>query len=549
MNPFRSCPTTGLKVHRTADQLIKANAVVATVALLVGGVAALLVLLTRWEAVLLLEAEMFYRMLTVHGMNMLIFFIIFFEMAVLYFASAVLLNCRVPAPSTGWIAFVLMVVGTLMVEWTMWTGRADVLFTSYVPLRAHPAFYLGVILFAVGALTVVGHFFAILVVARREKTYQGSVPLVTYGAITAAAIAAVTLLHGAIIYIPTFLWSLDMMNVDAQMYRLIWWGLGHSSQQINVAAMVSIWYLLGALTVGTVVLNEKVSRTAFVLYVLFISMASAHHLLVDPGMGPAWKVWNTSYFMYMAVLASMIHGFTVPAGTELGMRLRGATQGLFGWLKRAPWGDPGFSSLAFSIVVFGFVGGITGVTFGTEQINIIAHNTLRIPGHFHATVVSGTAMAFMGITYYVIPPHLPARDRVLPAGEDPAVPLRHRHAHLLDGDDFRRHLRRAAQALGHRLQPGALPARILAGRQPDHRGDGGGRPDRDRGRRDLHRRDRGVRSSSARRWPRTTRAWARPGADCRRVSRIRRARSSRRPPTRWGRPAAWVRSRARWCWC
>ena len=54
-------------------------------------------------------------------------------------------------------------------------------------------------------------------------------------------------------------------------------------------------------------------------------------------------------------------------------------------------------------MVFGFVGGITGVTFGTEQINIIAHNTLRIPGHFHATVVSGTAMAFMGITYYVIP--------------------------------------------------------------------------------------------------------------------------------------------------
>ncbi len=167
--------------------------------------------------------------------------------------------------------------------------------------------------------------------------------------------------------------------------------------------MVSIWYLLGALTVGGVVLNEKISRVAFVLYILFISMASAHHLLVDPGFGPAWKIWNTSYFMYMAVLASMIHGFTVPAGLEVGMRLRGANQGLFGWLARAPWRDPGFSSLVLSVVVFGFVGGITGVTFGTEQINIIAHNTLRIPGHFHSTVVSGTAMAFMGVTYYVIP--------------------------------------------------------------------------------------------------------------------------------------------------
>jgi cytochrome c oxidase subunit 1 len=399
----RTCPTTGLRVDATADALIKSNAVAATVALLIGGVAGLLVLLTRWQAVHLLDVVWFYRLLTVHGMNMLIFFIIFFEMAVLYFASAVLLSARVPAPRVGWVAFGLMLVGTLMVEWTMFAGKADVLFTSYVPLRAEPPYYLGIILFAVGALTVVGHFFAILVVARREQTYTGSVPLVTFGAITAAVIAAVTLLHGALVYIPTLLWSMDLIELDPEFYRLIWWGLGHSSQQINVAAMVAIWYLLGALTLGSVVLNEKISRTAFVLYILFISMASAHHLLVDPGFGPSWKVWNTSYFMYMAVLASMIHGFTVPAGIEAGQRLRGATQGLFGWLRRAPWGDPGFSSLVFSLVIFGFVGGITGVTFGTEQINIIAHNTLRIPGHFHATVVAGTALAFMGVTYYVIP--------------------------------------------------------------------------------------------------------------------------------------------------
>jgi len=402
---FRTCPTTGLKVHKAADALIKANAVVATVALLIGGIAAILVLLTRWQAVHLLDAVWFYRILTVHGMNMLIFFILFFEMAVLYFASAVILSSRVATPKFGWVAFALMVIGMGMVEWTMFTGRADVLFTSYVPLRAHPLFYLGVILFAVGAIIVTAVFFGTIVIAKREKTYEGSVPLVTFGAITAAIIAAITLLHGAAIYIPTFIWSInpEWLTIDPQVYRMVWWGLGHSSQQINVAAMVSIWYLLGGLTVGAVVVNEKISRTAFVLYILFISMASAHHLLVDPGFGPAWKIVNTSYFMYMAVLASMLHGFTVPAGIEMGMRLRGFTQGIFGWLRRAPWGDPGFSSLVLSLVIFGFVGGITGVTFGTEQINIIAHNTLRIPGHFHATVVSGTAMAFMGLTYYVIP--------------------------------------------------------------------------------------------------------------------------------------------------
>ncbi|MEK6609310.1 MAG: cbb3-type cytochrome c oxidase subunit I [Gemmatimonadota bacterium] len=406
---FRTCPTTGLKVHFQADALIKANAVAATVALLIGGVSAVLVLLTRWQAVHLLSAELFYRILTVHGMSMLIFFILFFEMAVLYFASAVLLNSRVAAPGLAWTAFVLMVAGAVLVEVIMWMGKADVLFTSYVPLEAHPLYYLGIILFAVGALIVTLLFFATMVVAKREKTYSGSVPLVTFGAATAAIIAVITLGHGAAIYIPTFLWSINLadgthlLNIDPQMYRLVWWALGHSSQQINVAAMVSIWYLLGALTVGSVVINEKISRGAFVLYVLFISMASAHHLLVDPGMGPEWKVWNTSYAMYLAVLASMVHGFTVPAGIEVGQRLKGYTKGLFEWLRKAPWGDPGFSSLIFSIVVFGFVGGITGVTFGTEQINIIAHNTLRIPGHFHSTVVSGTALAFMGLTYYVIP--------------------------------------------------------------------------------------------------------------------------------------------------
>jgi cytochrome c oxidase subunit 1 len=400
---FRVCPVTGKKIHAQADALVRANAVAATVALLIGGIAAVLVLLTRWQAVHLLNPVWFYRILTVHGMTMLIFFILFFEMAILYFAGAVLLNSRVAAPRVAWSAFALMVAGALLVEWMMWTGKADVLFTSYVPLKASPWYYLGIIVFAVGALVVLGVFFATLVVARRERTYEGSIPLVTFGALTAAIIAVITLVHGAAIYIPTFLWSLGWMSVDPEIYRLVWWGLGHSSQQINVAAMVSIWYLLGALTVGAVVLNEKISRTAFVLYVLFISMAAAHHLLVDPGVGPAWKVWNTSYAMYLAVLASMIHGFTVPAGVEVGQRLRGFTKGIFGWLRRAPWGDPGFSALVFSIVIFGFIGGITGVTFGTEQINIIAHNTMRVPAHFHATVVSGTALAFMGVTYYLIP--------------------------------------------------------------------------------------------------------------------------------------------------
>jgi cytochrome c oxidase subunit 1 len=99
---FRICPTTGLKVHLPAEMLIKANAVVAVVFLAIGGLAGLLVALTRWPAVHLLPADDFYLALTAHGLDVLLVWIIFFEMALLYFASAILLNSRIATPALGW---------------------------------------------------------------------------------------------------------------------------------------------------------------------------------------------------------------------------------------------------------------------------------------------------------------------------------------------------------------------------------------------------------------------------------------------------------------
>ncbi len=126
---FRICGYTGLKVDSQAQWLIKINAVAAVVFLLVGGLMGLGVALTRWPAVHLLPADWFYLVLTAHGVNVLIFWIIFFEMAVLYFASAVLLNCRLATPKLGWLGFVLMVVGGVMANFEVLQGDSSVMFT------------------------------------------------------------------------------------------------------------------------------------------------------------------------------------------------------------------------------------------------------------------------------------------------------------------------------------------------------------------------------------------------------------------------------------
>ncbi|MBF0190184.1 MAG: cbb3-type cytochrome c oxidase subunit I [Magnetococcales bacterium] len=401
---FRQCPDSGLFFHKSAESLMKAHAVLGVVYLLVGGFLGLLVALTRMPSLHLLSAEDFYLALSIHGTAILIFWIIFFEMAVLYFAASTLLRCRPATPAFGWLGFLLMVIGSTLVMVAFFRGNSSVMFTSYVPMPAEPIFYLGLILFAVGALIGCFIFLGTLVIAKQEKTYDGSVPLVTFGALTAAIIAIFTIASGAVILIPTWLWSLGFINhIDPLMYRTVWWALGHSSQQINVAAHVSIWYAIAAILFGARPMSEKVSRTAFLLYILFLQLASAHHILADPGVSSTWKVFNTSYAMYLAVLASMVHGLTVPGCIEVAQRKKGFNNGLFEWLKKAPWANPVFSGMFIAMIIFGFIGGITGVVMGTEQINLIIHNTIFVPGHFHATVAVGTTLTFMAITYFLIP--------------------------------------------------------------------------------------------------------------------------------------------------
>ncbi len=399
----RRCQVTDLVVDRSAEHQIMAHAVTAVVYLAIGGVLALLIALTRWQAVHLLPATMFYELLSAHGLVMLIFWILFFEVAGLIFASTILLSSRMVLPLLGWVAYAMMLAGSVVAMTQMLTGQATVMFTSYPPLRATPVYYGAVLVFAVGVIVGVVHFFVNLLAARRRGDV-GTLPLFTFAMLAAAILALWSLLSGAAALIPTFLWSINLMPApDPGVYRLLYWGLGHGAQQVNLAAMVGIWYALASLVVGAKPLNEGLSRVAIVLYVLFIQLGSMHHILADAGLNTWVKNINTSYFMYAAVIASLIHAFSIPAAVERALRGQGHRQGLFTWLRRAPWGEPGFAALVVSLLMFGVLGGISGVIMGIPSVHLIQHNTLIAPAHFHMTVVAGTTLAFMGLSYYLVP--------------------------------------------------------------------------------------------------------------------------------------------------
>lgn len=411
---FRQCQVTGLRVDRAADRLILWNGVTAVLWLATGGTLALLIALTRANVVSWIpSSEWFYRLLGAHGAAMLIFWILFFEVAGLIFGGSVLLSQPLRGKKVFWTAYAMMLAGSIVAAYVMLSGRATVMFTAYPPLETSPWFYFSVLVFAVGALIAVLAFIGNIVAARLSGAVR-TLPLFTFALLTAAILAIFTLASGAAALIPAWLWSLGLIeNVDPGVYRLLFWGFGHGAQQVNLAAMVGIWYALAALTVGARPLSEGLSRFAFLLYLAFIQMGSIHHILVDPGLTTWARGINASYFVYAAVLGSMIHAFTIPASAEVAQRKKGIG-GLFGWLRRAPWGAPGFSAFAISFAMFGVLGGISGVIIGGVQMNLMAHNTLTVPAHFHMTVVAGTTLAFMGISYYLLP-LIARRDLFLPA--------------------------------------------------------------------------------------------------------------------------------------
>jgi cytochrome c oxidase subunit 1 len=411
--PWRRCEVTGLAIDRTAERVVMVNAVTAVLFLAAGGVMALLIALTRWQAVHLLPADWFYRIVGAHGATMLIFWILFFEVAGLVFGSTILLNAPLMIPTLSWISYGMMLVGALMVEVTALSGHATVMFTAYPPLRATSWFYLGMLLFAVGALLALFHFI-INITAARMRGQVRTLPLFSFALLAAAILGIWTLLSGAAAIIPAWLWSMDVIDsVDPGVYRLLYWGFGHGAQQVNLAAMVGTWYALASITTGAWAINEGLSRFAIILYILFIQMGAIHHIMVDPGLGGWTRGFNTSYFVYAAVLGSLIHAFSIPAAVEVAQRRKGFTKGLFGWLRHAPWKEPGFSSLVLSFWLFGVMGGISGVIMGQVSTNMIQHNTLISPAHFHMTVVAGTTLAFMGLTYYLVP-LIFRREHILP---------------------------------------------------------------------------------------------------------------------------------------
>lgn len=354
------------------------------------------------------SARIYYLSVTAHGVLMALVFTTFFIMAFGYAVAGRALGRECPDRRLAWGSFWVALGGTLAATAAILSGRASVLYTFYPPLKAHPAFYIGATLLVIGSwgwcLVMIRWFRA----WRREHA-QAPIPLAMHGMLTTIIVwLLATPGVAAEMLFQLIPWSLGLKDtVDPVLARTLFWWFGHPLVYFWLLPAYVIWYTVLPKAVGGKLFSDPLARLVFVLFIVLSTPVGLHHQMLDPGVSAGWKLFHSFNTLWI-LFPSFITAFTVIASLELAARARAPGAGLLGWVRHLPWSDPLAASVMLAMLLFA-IGGFGGAINASFGMNAVVHNTSWIPGHFHTTVGSASALTFMGAAYWLLP-KLSGRD-------------------------------------------------------------------------------------------------------------------------------------------
>ncbi|OQM46012.1 cytochrome C [Anoxybacillus sp. UARK-01] len=396
-----------LKVARRDAKLALAHIYVAFIALALGGLAGLLQTLVRSGKFNLPANISYYTILTTHGvllgLVLTTFFIIGFQFAAVSRTTGAFSDRN---RFWGWMGFWLMTIGTAVTAFFILIGEASVLYTFYAPLQAHPGFYLGLTLVVVGSW--ISGFVLFVHYARWKKANPGQVgPLLSFMAVVNMVLWLICSLGvAATVLIQLLPWSLGLVDqINVLVSRTLFWYFGHPLVYFWLLPAYMVWYAIIPKVIGGKMFSDSLARLSFILFLLFSIPVGFHHQLMEPGIDPFWKYVQV-VLTFMVVIPSLMTAFAMFATFEMYGRSKGAA-GLFGWLRKLPWGDARFFA-PFVGMLFFIPAGAGGLVNASHQLDQVVHNTIWVTGHFHLTLATTVVLTFFGAAYWLIP-HLSGR--------------------------------------------------------------------------------------------------------------------------------------------
>ena len=405
-NPAEACA-------RSFERLALANIGTATVAFGVAAAMAIMQALSRANLDLPFRSpEMYYMSVTAHGTLMALVFTTFFIMGFGYVVAQQSLGTALAMRRTAWLSFWIALVGTIATVVVILARKATVLYTFYPPLKAHPLFYIGLTLVIVGSWGWALVMLRALRVWRRANTSR-RIPLAVYGyAATIIVWLLATIGVAAEMLLQLIPWSLGWSpTIDPVLARMLFWWFGHPLVYFWLLPAYVVWYGLLPPAAGGRLFSEPLGRLVFAMFILLSTPVGFHHQFMDPGVSASWKLFHT-FNTLLILYPSFVTAFTIVASLEIAGRMRGG-RGVFGWIRHLPWGDPLVSSVILSMLLFA-IGGWGGAINASFGMNAVIHNTSWVPGHFHTTVGSASALTFMGASYVIVPRLLGRRLELAP---------------------------------------------------------------------------------------------------------------------------------------
>ena len=347
------------------------------------------------------QLQTYYQGLTLHAVSLA--FVLTFTFANSFLTLTVMKSLDRPMNHTWMIqaSTASAGLGVVLAAGAILMNKASVLYTFYSPLQASSLFYLGAVLLVVSTWLV--SLNQMLTVRSWRKEHPGErLPLLAFVSLLTFLMWDLASL-GVAVEVVFFLlpWSLGLTEgVDPLLNRTLFWFTGHPIVYFWLLPAYVSWYMIVPKLAGGKLFSDGVVRGVFILFLLLSTPVGLHHQFTDPGIDEGLKLLH-SVFTFGVFFPSVVTAFTLMAALEAGARRAGG-KGLIAWILKLPWGDP--VVVAQLLAMIGFVlGGASGLVNASATVNLVVHNTSFIPGHFHLTVGTATALSIMGISYFLVP--------------------------------------------------------------------------------------------------------------------------------------------------
>ena len=267
-------------------------------------------------------------------------------------------------------SFSLAALGTAIVIVCPFVGAGNPLMNNYVPVLQHPLFYAGLGLFIVG---IISHLIrSFLSRPRLSEKLDGTSAL-------QAGISLSTLMTGFAIVAVFASWLGLPSEMDGRIYfEFLFWGSGHIIQFSYTLLMMIAWVVLANASACRFELTPRLT--------LVFSIFLALPLITVPFLYLAHDIAAVGHRLAFTELMKYGGLSCLPLGLAVAASL---------WRADKPQGEARYlrAALISSLGLFA-VGGFLGF--------MIAGLDIVIPAHYHGATV-GVTIAFMGLTYYLLP--------------------------------------------------------------------------------------------------------------------------------------------------